>query len=137
LYPEIDVESALATTAIPFTRVGNVITLRRVTDILELAYIIWYKTVLANPIPPPPEGAGGYPIGVGTYLTDQGKELFLKLESGETVVHYRLFKAVSPQTDPPVSNPAIYTPNGTIGYTMIFVSGPAQEFDPVRYVRTG
>lgn len=140
VYPIIDVEYVLATTALPFTRVGNVITCPDVSGCIALGNAFFSRTTVKQP-----DGNPGYALGVRTFLTDQGKDLFLKVPPGETVMQYRLLKQVSPQEDPPVTSPAPDTPNDTIGYGMVFTSfgtnaGTAGELfyiDPIRYVRVG
>jgi hypothetical protein len=136
----VDIEYVLSTTAIPYSRVGDVITCADISGCIALANAIFLRTADVQPL-----NNQGYALGTGTLLADRGNNLFLKLPSGETVIQYRLFKQITPQQSPPLPSPAGDTPNGTIGYGIVFESfginaGTAGELyyiDPIRFVRVG
>ncbi len=140
IYPAADVEIALATTTTPYTRVGNIITGQDISGCIALAEAIFQQTAVTQP-----NGNVGYALGEVTFLTDRGKDLFIKLPSGETVIQYRLLKQATPQQNPPIPSPAVDTPNETIGYGIIFnalgtdagTPGYLYNIDPVRFARLG
>ena len=140
IYPIADVEAALVTTTTPYTRVGNIITAADISGCIAIAEAIFQQTAVTQP-----NGNVGYALGEVTFLTDRGKNLYLKLPSGETVIQYRLFKQATPQQNPPIPSPAIDTPNETIGYGIIFnalgitagTPGYLYDIDPVRFARLG
>ncbi len=140
IYPSADIEVALATTTTPYTRVGNVVTGQDISGCIAIAEAIFQQTAVTQP-----NGNLGYALGRGTVLTDRGKDFFIKLPSGETVIQYRLFKQATPQQNPPIPSPAVDTPNETIGYGIIFnalgtdagTPGYLFDIDPVRFARLG
>uniref|UniRef100_A0A6C0DS15 Uncharacterized protein n=1 Tax=viral metagenome TaxID=1070528 RepID=A0A6C0DS15_9ZZZZ len=149
LYPQVDIEAALATTTYPHTYDGDFITCPDMTALAGVYYDIFAQTAASNPTPPPvPVGGGnpGYTVGVGTLLQDMGRELRFRLSGGEVVVVWRLVKQLTPQRNPPLAF-GVYgqSLNETVGYTTTFLSfgvppntGPGSGvFDEVNLVRVG
>ena len=148
LYPQVDIDTALATTTHSHTYDGDFITCPDMTALAGVYYDIYAQTTISNPNPPGtvPPGNPGYTVGVGTLLQDMGRELRFRLSGGEIVIVWRLVKQLTPQKNPPLA-PGIYgqSLDETVGYTTTFLSfgtaptsGPGLNvFDPVNLIRVG
>ena len=142
LYPEADVQAALATTTHPYKYDGDFITCPTLNDIIGVYADIYARTTISQPIGVTDKG---YTMGVGTLLEDHGRELRFRLSGGEVVIVWRLVKQLSPQ-DPSVITTASpgRSPNNTIGYVTTFCSygsGPnggwSVGLDDVMVLRVG
>lgn len=141
-----DIEAALATTVIPYTFDGTNLIVASLPDLNDIYYQCWYQTTLSQPIGntnPPNSPASpanqGYSIGVGTILEDIGKSIYWKLTTGETIIHWRLVKQISPQTSLPIADRA-YSPVGTAGYITTWTSvstQPVSNAECANLVRLG
>jgi hypothetical protein len=135
LYPTADINAALAITTHPYTFDGvNIVC----PDIPSLYGV--YNDIFAQTYNSQPVGNRGYSCGVGTIFQDLGKQIFFKLPGDNAVVHWRLVKQITPQTNPPLSSPA-NSPNGTVGYLTVwnsFAGGAAAAgFECPNVVRFG
>lgn len=139
LYPEGDINRALAATNYRYTFDGDFISCPDITNLLGIYYSIYEQTAISSPV-----GNVGFSLGVGTLLEDMGKEIRFKLDSGVTVITWRLVRQLTPQ----VPSNVIPTPgnsiNGTVGYVTTFLSygtvppGPAQNvLDDVNVLQIG
>jgi hypothetical protein len=135
LYPEADIQRALASTSVPFSDDGVNITVANLTDLTTLYSNIFAQTIISQPV-----GNTGFSCGVGTLLEDLGKDRQFLFSDGQVVIKWRLVRQLSPQTNPPVAIPGD-SPVNTIGYVTTFCAlGPpplGQVFDPAYVVRMG
>ena len=116
LYPKANIQSAFATTTSSYTFDGENIVCPTIQDLLTLYNDIFIKTTISQPI-----GNTGYSCNAGTLLEDLGESMFFKLVGGQTIVQWRLVRQITPQVNPPLSEPG-NSPNGTIGFVTVFNS---------------
>jgi hypothetical protein len=140
LYPETNIDEALALTQQPHTYNGTNIVCPTLTNINALCYDIWYRTAISQPI-----GNQGFSCGTGTILEDLEKEKQFSLSSGEVVLTWRLVRQLTPQVPDltPIPTPG-NSPVGTIGYVPVFnaigpypAQAPYGDIDPVLVLRLG
>ncbi len=138
LYPKVDIDRALATTAATYTFDGTNIVCPTISDILSVYYDIYAYTTVSNP-----GGNPGYSCNAGTLLEDMGEKMQFMLENGEVIVKWQLVKQLSPQTTPPVQSPGD-SPLGTVGFVTVFCayganasSETGQILDPPSVIRLG
>ncbi len=141
LYPEVDLEAALAVTQQPYTFDGTNIVCPTLANISALCYDIWYRSYLSYPTSID-SMIGGYYIVSGTIMEDLGKEIQFSLPSGEVVLRWRLVRQLTSQPAPTLNPPRKYSPVGTIGYVPVFramgsVPAPYSDIDLVLVVRLG
>jgi hypothetical protein len=136
MYPTASIETALATTSFPYTYNGSQIVSPTLVDLKQIAYAIWFTTVLELPDPLNPTQSGGYNVKVGCLLRDLGKSLSFELTDGTVVATWRLMELITDQIGTPNGGRA---EPGTIGYVPVFnaAGNVSNEFDPVRVVRVG
>lgn len=140
LYPIIDIEYVLENTEINFVKEGNALIFNTLEDLIDFYDEVFVKTAESQPV-----GNVGYSLGVGTLLLENRKSIILKLSTGETVVHWRLFEQLTNQED--VNSPGD-SPDGTIGYGSIYndydlngiqdptnASPPSTYTDPLRIIK--
>jgi hypothetical protein len=140
LYPIIDIEYVLENTEINFVQEGNTLIFNTLSDLTDFYDEVFLKTAESQPV-----GNIGYSIGVGTILLEKRKSLILKLSTGETVVHWKLFEQLTNQED--ALSPG-NSPDGTIGYGSIYndydLNGlqdptnaipPSSYSDPLRIIK--
>jgi hypothetical protein len=116
IYPIKNIQDALKTSTNYTSFDGTNLIVPSVSNFVALAYEIWNKTAIAQPV-----GNQGFSCGVGTLFQDFGKTIEFKLPSGEVIARWALIKQLSPQTTPPIAAPG-NSPNGTIGYIYIFAA---------------
>ena len=117
LYPEGDITRGLAATTYRHVYDGDFISCPDFATIVGVYGDIFNQTVISQPV-----GNLGFSLGVGTLLEDLGKELRFKLDSGQTVITWRLVRQLTPQKPSTVIPSAGNSPNGTIGYVTTFAS---------------
>lgn len=140
LYPIIDIEYVLENTEINFVQEGNTLIFNTLGDLTDFYDEVFLKTAESQPV-----GNIGYSIGVGTLLLEKRKSLILKLSTGETVVHWKLFEQLTNQEE--ALSPG-NSPDGTIGYGSIYndydLNGlqdptnaipPSSYSDPLRIIK--
>ena len=139
LYPEANITAALATTTYRYTYDGQFISCPTLTDIIGVYTDIYNSTAISQP-----NGNVGFTIGAGSLLEDMGREIRFRLESGETVVIWRLVKQLTPQLPSTVIPTPGNSPNNTIGYITTFCSygngangGYSVGLDDVQVIRVG
>jgi hypothetical protein len=142
LYPQVNIEAALATTTYKYTYDGDFITCPDIASIAGIYGDIFNSTVisLAQPI-----GSNfGYSIGVGTLLENLGKELRFRLTNGNVIIVWSLVKQLTPQGPATVIPVPGDSPNESIGFVTTYLSygraslSPyAGTFDDVNLVTTG
>lgn len=135
LYPTADITAALSTTANTYTFDGVNIVCPDMVSINGVYNDIYAQTAISQPV-----GNPGYSCGVGTVFQDLGKDIFFKLPEGDAVIHWRLVKQLTPQTNPPLSSPG-NSPSGTVGYITVWNSygggAAGAGFDCPNVVRFG
>ncbi len=139
LYPESDIQRALAITTYKYTDNGTIIMCPTITDFLGIYQDIVNQTAVSQPV-----GNVGFSLGVGTILEDLRKERQFCLTTGEVLVRWNLVRQISPQTTPPIATPGNSIDN-TVGFVTTFCSyGPyplpiavRNTLDPVLVVRIG
>ena len=140
LYPQSDIDAALATTTYPHVYDGDSITFPDMTSLAGAYFDIYSQTALSNPGGSNP----GYTVGVGTLLQDMGRELRLSLTGGKVVVVWRLVKQLTPQRNPPLATGVFgQSPDNTVGFVPTFLSFGRVPLiyndilDDVNVIRTG
>lgn len=119
LYPEADIQRALAVTTVSYTDDGVNIVVNTLNDFYTLQQNIFAQTVISQPV-----GNTGFSLGVGTILEDLGKTRQFMLTNGQVLYKWQLVRQISPQTNPPIGTPG-NSPDGTIGYVPVFCAfGP-------------
>jgi hypothetical protein len=63
LYPQVDIDAALAITTFSYKRVGNRVICPTIDDIVGIGYDIYAQTATKQPL-----GNQGYALGRGTFL---------------------------------------------------------------------
>ena len=121
LYPQEDLDYVVeshGTSPVPgltFSKSHNVYsfpTLNNLTDFYDQVYL---RTVITNPASNP-----GYSLGVGTVTSSKrNQKIFLKLDSGITVVEMRLMQQITNQSDLPVGVGGD-SPDGTLGWGLVY-----------------
>lgn len=127
LYPRSNIEAVLATTTVPYTRVGSVLTFQNAADIHTLSGEIYTSTTAQN-------APSEYRVIPGGLLRDLGRRITFTLSNGAL---YMIWTEMELLTGPTFVEDA---PAGAIGYqTTYFSRGNyvATNTDPVRVVRTG
>ena len=139
LYPEANIDAALATTMSKYTYDGDFITCPDIQNIAGIYSDIFNSTAVSQPV-----GNDGYSLGVGTFLEDLGKEIRFRLTNGNVIIVWRLVKQLTPQQPATVIPVPGNSPNGTIGFIPTYFSyGRAAlspypgAFDDVNVVTTG
>lgn len=113
LYPQADLQWTLDNTDISYTQSGSSIYFNSVDDLVNFYIAVYYRTSVTQP-----NGNQGYSLGVGTRTIAYGdQKLYLKLNSGETVVVWTLMTQITNQSDLPVGG---NSPNGTVGWGIIY-----------------
>ena len=113
LYPESDLGWVLTNTAIPYTRSGSSIYFNTLANLVSFYDEVFNKTAISQPV-----GNTGYSLGVGTVTRAYGdNRLYLKLNSGQTVVVWTLMTQITRQADLPVGG---NSPDGTVGWGLIY-----------------
>jgi hypothetical protein len=113
LYPESDLGWVLTNTAIPYTRSGSSIYFNTLANLISFYDEVFNKTAISQPV-----GNVGYSLGVGTVTRAYGdNRLYLKLNSGQTVVVWTLMTQITRQVDLPVGG---NSPYGTVGWGLIY-----------------
>lgn len=139
LYPNADINAALANTSIPYTFDGTNLVCQTTDDLVAIYLEIYNQTAISQPI-----GNQGYSIGVQSFLQDFGKNLYFKLPDGTVFVQWRLVQLVTPQTKAP--NNVIPVPGDcppdVVGYVTVYTSFtrnslPDPYMDPVNLARSG
>jgi hypothetical protein len=130
LYPRSNIEAVLATTTVPFTRIGTVLTFNSVADIETVASEIYASTIsLTFP--------GGFNVGVGSLLIDDVRRFTFCLKNGAIFMVWSEATLLTPQTSLPSGGLA---PVGTQGYLTTWLAtgnDVGKGYDPVRVVRIG
>lgn len=117
LYPEGDITRGLASTTYRYVYDGDFISSPDFATLVGVYGDIFNQTAISQPV-----DNSGFTVGVGTLLEDLGKELRFKLDSGPTVVTWRLVRQLTPQEGSTVIPSPGNSPNGTIGYVTTFAS---------------
>lgn len=125
LYPQTDLEKALATTTYKYTFDGTFIICPDMYNLRGLYSDIFAQTAISQPI-----GNTGFSLGVGTYLENFGKEIVFQVPNGTTVIKWKLVKQITPQTVDYISNPG-NSPDDTVGYITVFDCAYQVGGDPV------
>ncbi len=135
LYPQSDIDIALANTSYTYTFDGTNIVCPDLTNLYGVYGDIINQTLITQPI-----GNQGYSLGVGTSLQDLGKEIQFVLSGGEIVLKWRLVKQLTPQVPYTYIPVPGNSPADTVGYVTVFTSYSVKPFDfadIVLVVRTG
>lgn len=139
LYPQTNIDAALAITTIPHVYDGDSITCPDMTSLVGIYVAIYNQTTISQPI-----GNVGFSVGVGTLLQDMGREIRFRLSGGQVVIVWRLVKQLTRQGNPPLAFGVFGdSPNETIGFVPTFLSFGrvptiyANDLDNVNVVRTG
>ena len=113
LYPQADLQWTLDNTEISYTQSGSSIYFNNVDDLVAFYIEVYNRTAVTQP-----NGNEGYSLGVGTRTIAYGdQKLYLKLNSGETVVVWTLMTQITNQSDILVGGSS---PNGTVGWGIIY-----------------
>jgi hypothetical protein len=139
LYPNADINTALANTTIPYTFDGTNLVCQTTDDLVAIYLEIVYQTTVSNPA-----SNAGYSVGKESFLQDFGKNLYFKLPDGFIFIQWRLVQLVTPQTKAP--NNVIPVPGDcppdVVGYVTVYTSFPRtalpnSNMDPVNVARSG
>ena len=113
LYPQADLQWTLDNTQISYTQSGSSIYFENVDDLVAFYIEVYNRTADSQP-----NGNEGYSLGVGTRTIAYGdQKLYLKLNSGETVVVWTLMTQITNQSELLVGGSS---PNGTVGWGIIY-----------------
>jgi hypothetical protein len=113
LYPENDLDLILMNTSISYNKTESSITFNTLTDLADFYSEVYNQTAISQP-----NGNVGYSLGVGTITKAYGnKKLYLKLNTGQTVVVWTLMTQITNQSDLPVGG---NSPNQTVGWGLIY-----------------
>lgn len=113
LYPEFDLDLILMNTSISYNKTESSITFNTLTDLADFYAEVYSQTATSQP-----NGNAGYSLGVGTITKAYGnKKLYLKLNTGQTVVVWTLMTQITNQSDLPVGG---NSPNQTVGWGLIY-----------------
>jgi len=113
LYPESDLGWVLTNTTIPYTRSGSSIYFNTLANLISFYDEVFNKTAISQPV-----GNVGYSLGVGTVTRAYGdNRLYLKLNSGQTVVVWTLMTQITRQADLPSGG---NSPDGMVGWGLIY-----------------
>ena len=116
IYPQADIDTALAATTFPYTFDGAILKCPTINDLRGVYTDIYNATTVTQPV-----GNVGYTLGVGTLLEYMGRDIRLCIGDGSVIVIWRLVRQLTPQQAgviPVLGN----SPNGTIGYVTTFCS---------------
>jgi hypothetical protein len=117
LYPQADIDTALATTTHPYTFDGAILKCPTLNDLRGVYEDIYNVTTVTQPV-----GNVGYTLGVGSLLEYMGRDIRLCIGDGSVVVIWRLVRQLTPQLPATVIPAPGNSPNGTVGYVTTFCS---------------
>jgi hypothetical protein len=113
LYPQVDLQWTLDNTEISYTQSGSSIYFDNVDDLVAFYVEVYTRTADTQS-----SGNQGYSLGVGTRTIAYGdQKLYMKLNSGETVVVWTLMTQITNQSD---LSPGGNSPDGTVGWGIIY-----------------
>ena len=120
IYPPSDTYVALQTTTGRVERLGSVWVFPTVADFITVMRDIYLQTAITQPT-----GNQGYSLGVGTYLEDLGKEIRMRLATGEELQTWRLVRQITPQEPVHVIPTPGNSPAGTVGWLTTATAWPS------------
>jgi hypothetical protein len=109
----VDLQWTLDNTEISYTQSGSSIYFDNVDDLVAFYVEVYTRTADTQS-----SGNQGYSLGVGTRTIAYGdQKLYMKLNSGETVVVWTLMTQITNQSD---LSPGGNSPDGTVGWGIIY-----------------
>lgn len=128
LYPQEDIDIALASTSYKYTFDGTIIICPDMENFIGLYTDIYDQTAISQPI-----GNQGFSLGVGTFLQNFGKTIYWQVPAGNLVLKWQLVKQLTPQTTDYIPVPG-NSPNDTVGYIVTYNPQGPNQFIEANYV---